>query len=135
MPSDLFSFTNLKGLYLHDNTILTTISPEIWNLTNLIYLWFRNNKITSVPSEIITLTKLTSLTLSHFDLTSIPPEVYNLNNFLADAILSFWLASFEMLCLYALTTSSIVFVISGTSRKCSSILFYEQALQCRKHIQ
>ena len=80
LPSEIFSFTNLKGLYLHDNTILTTISPEIWNLTNLIYLWFRNNKITSVPSEIITLTKLTSLTLSHFDLTSIPPEVYNLNN-------------------------------------------------------
>ena len=59
---------------------LTSIPPEIGQLTNLTGLSLESNQLTSIPPEIGQLTNLTGLWLSDNQLTSIPPEIGQLRN-------------------------------------------------------
>ncbi|XOF32829.1 MAG: COR domain-containing protein [Candidatus Electrothrix sp. YB6] len=59
---------------------LTTVPPEIGQLTNLRVLDLIGNQLTSLPPEIGQLTKLTELDLSFNQLTALPQEIYQLTN-------------------------------------------------------
>ena len=54
---------------------LTSLPPEIGELTNLTGLNLSDNQLTSLPPEIGKLTNLTELVLSGDRLTSLPPEI------------------------------------------------------------
>ncbi len=47
----LIDLYNLKELYLFGNQ-LTSVPPELGNLSNLQYLYLSNNQLTSVPPEL-----------------------------------------------------------------------------------
>ncbi len=57
---------------------LTSLSPEIGNLTSLTELNLQYNELTSLPPEIGNLTRLTTLDLSDNQLSSLPPELWEL---------------------------------------------------------
>ena len=59
---------------------LTTLPPEIWNLTNLRLLWLDRNQLTTLPPEIGNLKNLEWLDLFDNQLTTLPPEIGNLTN-------------------------------------------------------
>ena len=59
---------------------LTTLPPEITELTNLTELYLSGNQLTSLPLEITKLTKLTRLDLYGNQLTSLPLEITKLTN-------------------------------------------------------
>ncbi|GAG52682.1 unnamed protein product, partial [marine sediment metagenome] len=59
---------------------LTTLPPEIGNLTQLEYLFVTNNKLTSLPPEIGGLVSLKELYLFDNQLSSLPPEIGNCTN-------------------------------------------------------
>jgi Leucine-rich repeat (LRR) protein len=82
IPTEIFSLTNLKILYLHENVINGFIPSEIGNLTSLDVLSLYSNKITgSLPSDIGNLGNLTNLYLENNDFFSvIPTQLGNLNN-------------------------------------------------------
>ena len=63
----------MTQLNLYDNK-LTSLPPEIGNLTNLTYLGLPHNKLGSLPPEIGRLTQLTNLPLygNEYELTSLP---------------------------------------------------------------
>jgi internalin A len=54
---------------------LTTLPPEIGQLTSLTQLDLRNNQLTTLPSEIGQLTSLTRLNLSFNQLVTLPSEI------------------------------------------------------------
>ena len=54
---------------------LTSIPPEIGQLTNLTSLSVSFKELTEFPSDVIKLNQLTELDLSDSHLTSIPPEI------------------------------------------------------------
>uniref|UniRef100_UPI0030DDAFE9 leucine-rich repeat domain-containing protein n=1 Tax=Crocosphaera watsonii TaxID=263511 RepID=UPI0030DDAFE9 len=54
---------------------LTSIPPEIGQLTNLTSLNLWNNQLSNLPPEIGQLTNLTSLNLWNNQVTNIPPEI------------------------------------------------------------
>ncbi|MEH2156291.1 leucine-rich repeat domain-containing protein [Nostoc sp.] len=59
---------------------LTTLPPEIVQLTNLQSLNLCNNQLSSLPLEIVQLTNLRSLDLWSNQLSSLPPEIVQLTN-------------------------------------------------------
>lgn len=58
---------------------LTTIPPELWNLTKLTRLELDNNKLKDVSSKIAKLTGLTELRLDKNQLEEVPPEITRLS--------------------------------------------------------
>tara|TARA_R110002072_G_scaffold302710_2_gene487619 strand:- start:127672 stop:130725 length:3054 start_codon:yes stop_codon:yes gene_type:complete len=74
VPPEIGQLTSLTVLYLHDNQ-LTSVPPEIGQLVSLASLRLDSNKLTSVPPEIGQLTSLTTLRLDHNQLTSLPPKI------------------------------------------------------------
>ncbi|MCB8926649.1 MAG: leucine-rich repeat domain-containing protein [Ardenticatenaceae bacterium] len=58
-----------------DGLGLTTIPPEIDQLTVLTQLWLQENKLTVIPPEIWRLTSLKELNLNQNQLAAIPPEI------------------------------------------------------------
>ena len=79
LPPEIGNLTNLQILYLHNNS-LTTLPAEIGNLTNLQYLYLHNNNLTTLPAKIGNLTKLQLLYLSNNNLTSLPVEILNIKD-------------------------------------------------------
>jgi Leucine-rich repeat (LRR) protein len=79
---ECYSIENTDTLDLSGNGLTGSISPEIGNLTNLIYLRLSINQFTgNIPSEIGNLTNLTYLSLLGNQLTGeIPSEIGNLTN-------------------------------------------------------
>ena len=61
-------------MYLAGNQ-LTSLPPEIGQLTSLEKLWLSGNQLTSLPAEIGQLTSLKLLWLYHNQLTSVPVAV------------------------------------------------------------
>ncbi|MEH2260863.1 leucine-rich repeat domain-containing protein [Nostoc sp.] len=59
---------------------LTTLSPEIVQLTNLQFLDLDSNQLSSLPPKIVQLINLQSLHLSDNQLSSLPPEIGKLTN-------------------------------------------------------
>jgi hypothetical protein len=79
IPPEISNLTNLQELNLSRNKI-KAIPPEISNLTNLKYLRLSNNEIEIIPPEISNLTNLQELRLSYNKIKVIPPEISNLTN-------------------------------------------------------
>ena len=73
IPKGVFLHRQLKVLLLNFNQ-LTTLPPEIGNLTNLTYLSLDGNKLMTLPPDIRKLINLTSLDLDNIQLTTLPPE-------------------------------------------------------------
>jgi len=70
---------NVTEIYLTDNS-LTSLPPEIWQLTRLKALVLSNNQLTRLPPELGQLTNLQVLYLSYNPLTHLPPEIGQLTN-------------------------------------------------------
>jgi len=79
LPPEITELTNLTEIYLYGNQ-LTTLPPEITKLTNLTVLVLSGNQLTTLPHEIAKLTNLAELYLSGNQLTSLPPEIAKLTN-------------------------------------------------------
>jgi hypothetical protein len=77
VPPEIAELTNLTSLKLWNNQ-LTSLPLEITELTNLTYLNLNGNQLTSVRPEIIKLTKLKILYLGRNQLTSVPLEITKL---------------------------------------------------------
>jgi internalin A len=86
LPPEIGQLTNLKKLNLSSNQ-LDNLPSEIGQLTNLIQFDLSSNPfgiyrnlLTSLPPEITELTNLTKLYLSSNGLASLPPEIGQLTN-------------------------------------------------------
>jgi internalin A len=79
LPPEIGQLTNLTTFDLSENQ-LTSIPPEIGQLTNLSMLFFYNNQLTTLPSEIGKLSNLIDLFLYNNQLTALSPEIGHLNN-------------------------------------------------------
>lgn len=78
IPSWIFEkLPNVKILNLNDNH-LTTLPPELSNLTKLENLQIANNKITEIPSHISTLSNLKILVAVHNQINKIHPNIVQL---------------------------------------------------------
>ncbi|MGJ5634842.1 COR domain-containing protein, partial [Nostoc sp. CALU 1950] len=79
LPPEISQLSNLTTLFLHNNQ-LNSLPPEISQLSNLRTLSFYNNQLNSLPPEISQLSNLTRLLLSFNQLSSLPPEISQLSN-------------------------------------------------------
>ena len=79
LPPEIVQLTNLTTLHLEANQ-LSSLPPEIVQLTNLTTLHLSYNKLSSLPPEIGQLTNLTTLHLNLNKLSSLPPEIGQLTN-------------------------------------------------------
>ena len=79
IPRELGNLSELEYLNLGDG-LTGEIPPELGKLTNLVSLYFRNNRLTGeIPPELGRLTKLLELDITSNQLTGeIPPELGNL---------------------------------------------------------
>jgi hypothetical protein len=79
LPPEIGQLSSLQSLYLSHNQ-LTSLPPEVSHLSSLQWLYLSSNQLTSLPPEIGQLSSLQSLYLSHNQLTSLPPEVSQLSS-------------------------------------------------------
>ena len=79
IPPEIAQMTNLTELDLSGNKI-TIIPREIAQLTNLRVLNLGGNKITIIPPEIAQLTNLRKLLLRWNEISILPPEIAQLTN-------------------------------------------------------
>ena len=79
LPPEIGQLTSLTWLDLRDNQ-LTTLPPEIVQLMNLTELYLSGNQLTTLPPEIVQLTSLTTLYLGGNQLTTLPPEIVQLTS-------------------------------------------------------
>jgi hypothetical protein len=77
IPTELWQLTELEYLYLYKNA-LTVLPPEIGTLTQLKQLDLSSNQLSNLPPEIGQLTQLERLFLSRNQLTQLPPQIGNL---------------------------------------------------------
>jgi hypothetical protein len=79
LPPEIGELSNLRHLNLERNN-LTDLPPEIGQLAHLESLVLDYNQLTSLPPEIGQLTDLRVMSLLLNDLTSLPPEIGQLTN-------------------------------------------------------
>ncbi|MBW4473602.1 MAG: leucine-rich repeat domain-containing protein [Stenomitos rutilans HA7619-LM2] len=79
LPPEIGELTNLGTLFLRFNH-LTTVPSEIFQLTNLNTLQFSFNQLIVLPPEIGQLTSLSRLDLNGNQLTTLPPEIGQLTS-------------------------------------------------------
>ncbi|MCF4966466.1 leucine-rich repeat domain-containing protein [Nostoc sp. CMAA1605] len=79
LPPEIGQLTNLQLLHLQDNQ-LSSLPPEIVQLVNLRSLNLYKNQLRSLPLEFVQLVNLRSLDLSSNRLRSLPPEFVQLVN-------------------------------------------------------
>jgi Leucine-rich repeat (LRR) protein len=79
LPPEIGQLTHLRYLSLSHSS-LTSLPPEIGQLTHLQELYLYGNPLTSLPPEIGQLTNLQELDLSDNQLASLPPEIGQLTN-------------------------------------------------------
>lgn len=79
LPPEIGELTQIAKLNLKDNK-LTSLPPEIGKLTNLKRLYLSNNKITELPPEIAQLQKLEIIYAGNNKLSTIPSEIGQLTN-------------------------------------------------------
>ena len=79
LPPEIAQLTNLQQLNLAGNE-LTTLPPEIAQLTNLQELNLARNQLTTLPPVIAQLTSLQRLDLDGNELTTLPPEIAQLTS-------------------------------------------------------
>ncbi|MDZ8025099.1 MAG: COR domain-containing protein, partial [Nostoc sp. DedQUE11] len=74
LPPEISQLSSLTELYLSNNQ-LSNLPPEISQLSSLTRLYLNDNQLSSLPPEISQLSSLTELYLSNNPLTSPPPEI------------------------------------------------------------
>lgn len=79
LPPEIGQLTNLILLYLVYNK-LRTLPPEIGQLTNLTTLYLDRNQLSTLPPEIGLLTNLSTLDLGYNQLSSLPADIGQLTN-------------------------------------------------------
>ncbi|MEH2177764.1 leucine-rich repeat domain-containing protein [Nostoc sp.] len=79
LPPEIGQLTNLQTLDISDNE-LSSLPAEIVQLTNLQTLHVYNNQLGSLPLEIVQLTNLQTLGLRYNQLSSLPPEIVQFTN-------------------------------------------------------
>ncbi|MEH1964997.1 COR domain-containing protein [Nostoc sp.] len=79
LPPEICQLSNLTELYLSNNQ-LSSLPPEICQLSNLTLLSLHNNQLSSLPPEICQLSNLTLLSLDNNQLRSLPLEICQLSN-------------------------------------------------------
>jgi small GTP-binding protein len=79
LPPEIVQLTNLQSLNIFRNQI-SSLPPEIVQLTNLQFLNISFNQISSLPREIGQLTNLQSLNISRNQISSLPREIGQLTN-------------------------------------------------------
>jgi small GTP-binding protein len=79
LPPEIVQLTNLQTLDISDNQI-SSLPPEIVQLTNLQFLNISDNQISSLPPEIVQLTNLQSLDIGGNQIRSLPREIFQLTN-------------------------------------------------------
>ncbi|WP_375478430.1 COR domain-containing protein, partial [uncultured Nostoc sp.] len=79
LPPEIVQLTNLQTLNLSYNQ-LSSLPPEIVQLTNLQTLNLSGNQLSSLPPEFRQLTNLQTLYLYNNQLSSLPPEIRQLQN-------------------------------------------------------
>ncbi len=79
LPPNLTNLTNLTTLHLGGNR-LTALPESLANLTNLTTLFLSSNQLTALPENLTNLTNLTHLTLGSNRLTALPESLANLTN-------------------------------------------------------
>ncbi len=77
LPPEIGNLTQLQKLYLSYNQ-LTSLPDNFGNLTQLQKLYLENNQLASLPDNFGNLTQLQTLTLSYNQLTSLPDNFGNL---------------------------------------------------------
>lgn len=85
---DLAALSSLTRLSLDQ---ISTLAPEIGDLTGLTYLELFGTELTSVPPEIGNLTNLETFVLQEaYELTELPPEIGNLTNLREFYVIENW---------------------------------------------
>ena len=74
LPPEIGQLTALTSLFLYNNQ-LSALPPEIGQLTSLTTLYLQANQLSALPPEIGQLTALTELFLNHNQLSALPPEI------------------------------------------------------------
>lgn len=79
LPPEIAELTNLRELDLSGN-LINHLPPEMGRLTNLTALHLGENPLVHLPPLIGQLINLTSLNLADTGLTDLPPEIFQLTN-------------------------------------------------------
>jgi len=79
LPPEISQLSNLTKLYLNNNQ-LGSLPPEIGKLSNLTQLYLHNNQLGSLPPDISQLSNLTRLSLSNNQFSNLPREISQLFN-------------------------------------------------------
>ncbi|WP_341526566.1 COR domain-containing protein [Nostoc sp. UHCC 0302] len=79
LPPEICQLSNLTTLDLNNNQ-LSSLPPEVCQLSNLTTLELNNNQLSSLPPEISQLSNLIWLDLDNNQLSSLPPEISQLSN-------------------------------------------------------
>ncbi|MDZ8109997.1 MAG: COR domain-containing protein [Nostoc sp. DedQUE12a] len=79
LPPEICQLSSLKTLDLSNNQ-LSSLPPEICQLSSLETLDLNNNQLSSLPPEICQLSSLTELYLDNNQLSSLPPEFSQLSS-------------------------------------------------------
>ncbi|MEH2125888.1 COR domain-containing protein [Nostoc sp.] len=79
LPPEISQLSSLTTLSLNDNQ-LSSLPPEISQLSNLTTLYLENNQLSSLLPEISQLSNLTTLSLNDNQLSSLPPEISQLSS-------------------------------------------------------
>ena len=74
IPPEVFELTNLKQLFLDSNK-LTDLPQNVGQLTNLKVLSLSGNRLTTLPPELFELSGITGLWLDNNSLTAFPPDL------------------------------------------------------------
>ena len=77
LPPEIGQLSQLSELTLRDSQ-LTALPPEIGRLSQLRTLWLFNNRLTDLQPEISKIARLEGLRLGNNQLTALPPEVFKL---------------------------------------------------------
>ncbi len=78
LPPEIGQLSQLTELFLTSNH-LTSLPPQIGQLSQLTDLFLNHNQLTSLPPEIGQLSQLTQLHLNYNRLTSLPPQIGQLS--------------------------------------------------------
>ncbi|MEH2082636.1 MAG: leucine-rich repeat domain-containing protein [Nostoc sp.] len=79
LPPEISQLSNLRRLDLSNNQ-LSSLPPEIGQLSNLTELYLYNNQLSSLPPQFSQLSNLTELYLDNNQLSSLPPEISQLSS-------------------------------------------------------
>ncbi len=77
LPPEIFQLSHLMSIDLRDNK-LSNLPPEIGNLVNLETLYLSNNQLTDIPAELGRLTQLVKLDLAQNKLMRLPLDLIGL---------------------------------------------------------